>query len=60
MKPKKHIKKFYDHIHKMIEDGHIDKPDKYTAISDLEISIHQLRKTFEYTGEIENEPDRDT
>ena len=47
MKPKKYISKLYDLIHKMNEEGLINKPDKYVAISDLEISIHELEKEFE-------------
>jgi len=47
MKPKKYISKLYDLIHKMNEEGLINKPDKYVAISDLEISIHELEKAFE-------------
>jgi len=47
MKPKKHIKKFYDQIHKMNMDGHINKPDKYAAIKDVEIAVHKLNQAFE-------------
>ena len=47
MKPEKHIKKFYDQVHKMNEDGHIDKPDKYIAINKVELAIHELAQAFE-------------
>lgn len=47
MSPAKHIKKLYDLLHKMGVDGHIDKPDKYMAIKDVEIAIYNLQKTFE-------------
>uniref|UniRef100_A0A6M3JAP2 Uncharacterized protein n=1 Tax=viral metagenome TaxID=1070528 RepID=A0A6M3JAP2_9ZZZZ len=52
MKPAKHIKKFYDLIHKMTMHGHIDTPDKYVAVQDIEIAVHKLRQAFEFTGEI--------
>lgn len=58
MKPVKHIKKFYDQIHRMNMDGHISTPDKYVAVKDLEISVHKLRTAFENSGEIEHEPSR--
>jgi len=47
MKPKKYIKKFYDLIHKMNEEGLIDKPDKYVAANEIEIAIHKLAQAFE-------------
>jgi len=47
MKPEKHIKKLYDRLHKMTEDGHIDKPDKYMAVKDIELAIHKLAQAFE-------------
>ena len=47
MKPKRHIKKLYDQLHKMHIDGHINKPDKYAAIKDIEIAIHKLAQAFE-------------
>ena len=47
MKYKRYIRKLYGLIHKMTEEGLIDRPDKYVAISDLEVSIHELEKTFE-------------
>lgn len=47
MKPKKYIKNLYDLVHKMTEDGLIDRPDKYVAIKDLELSIHELSQSFE-------------
>ena len=56
MKPKRHIKKFYDLIHKLNMDGHIDAPNKYAAIKDVEMAVHKLRKAFEYSGEME--PDK--
>ena len=55
MSPKRHIKKFYDLIHKLNMDGHIDKPDKYAAIKDIEIGVHKLRQAFEFTGEMETD-----
>ncbi len=53
--PKRHIRKLYDLLHKMNMDGHIDMPNKYAAVKDIEIGIHELQKAFEYTGEIKNE-----
>ena len=47
MKPAKHIKKFYDHLHKLNMDGHIDKPNKYAAFKDIEIAVHKLAQAFE-------------
>ena len=38
MKPQKHIKKLYDRLHKMTEDGHIDKPDNSSGV-EITISI---------------------
>lgn len=55
MKPKRHIKRFYDLIHKLNMDGHINAPDKYAAIKDVELAVHKLRKAFEYSGEIETD-----
>lgn len=48
MRPLKHIRKIYDQLHKMNMDGHIDKPDKYAAVKDIEIGLHELQKAFEY------------
>ncbi len=56
MKPKRHLRKFYDNIHRMNMDGHIDTPDKYVAINKIELAVHELFKSFEYTGEINDEP----
>ena len=47
MKPLKHIKKMYDILHKMNMDGHINKPDKYVAVKDIEIGLSELQKSFE-------------
>jgi hypothetical protein len=47
MRYKRYIRKLYGLIHKMTEEGLIDRPDKYVAISDLEISIHELEQAFE-------------
>ena len=52
MKPANHIKKFYNIIHKMTMHGHIDRPDKYVAITEIEFAVHKLRQAFEFTGEI--------
>ena len=52
MKPIRYIDKFYSLIHKINEDGHIDTTNKYVAISNIEQAVHELRKCFEYTGEI--------
>lgn len=52
MTPKRHIKKFYDLIHKMNMDGHINAPNKYMALKDVELAVHKLRQAFEYSGEI--------
>ena len=47
MKYKKYIRKFYDLIHKMNENGLINKPNKYVAANDIEIAIHKLEQAFE-------------
>ena len=47
MKPAKHIKKFYDQLHRMHVDGHINKSDKFAAFHDVEIAIHKLAQAFE-------------
>ena len=47
MSPKKYIRKFRDLLHKMNMTGVIDKPDKYTAIKDIEIAVHKLEQAFE-------------
>jgi len=47
MKYKRYIRKLYNLVHKMTEDGLIDRPNKYVAISDLEVSIHELEQAFE-------------
>jgi len=47
MKPAKHIKEFYDQIHKLNMHGHIDRPDKYVAITEIEAAVHKLRQAFE-------------
>ncbi len=47
MRPKRHIKKMRDLIHKMTLDGHIDKPDKYVAVKDIEIGLHELEQAFD-------------
>lgn len=55
MKPKRHIKQFYDLIHRLNTEGHIDSSNKGDAIMDIETAVHKLRKAFEYSGEIEPE-----
>ena len=52
MKPKRHISKFYNLIRKINIDGHIDSTNKWFAINDIEQAVHELRKCFEYSGEI--------
>lgn len=47
MKHKKYILKFRDLLHKMNIDGHINKPDKYAAVKDIEIAVHKLEQAFE-------------
>ena len=47
MKPQKHIGKLFDCLYKLNINGHIDTPDKYAAIKDVEIAIHKLQKAFE-------------
>ena len=56
MSPKRHIKKFYDLIHKLNMDGHIDSTNKGDAIMDIETAVRKLRKAFEYSGEMK--PDK--
>ena len=55
MKPAKHIKEFYDHLHKLNMHRHINSPDKYAAVADIEIAVHKLRQAFEYSGEIKTD-----
>lgn len=55
MKPKRHIKRLMNDIHKLKMDGHIDSPNKYAAIKDIEIGIHELRQAFEYSGEMKTD-----
>ena len=47
MKYQKYIKKLYNLIHKMNEEGLINKPDKYVAANEIEIAIHKLEQAFE-------------
>ena len=47
MRPKRYINKFYDLIHKMDTAGLIDQPDKFAAISNIEIAVHELEQSFE-------------
>lgn len=47
MKPNRHIKKIINHLHKMTVDGHIDKPDKYVALNDVELAVHKLQQAFD-------------
>ena len=51
---KKYIRKIWDILHKMNMEGMIDRPNKYAAVKDMEISLHELEKAFEQ--EIKNEP----
>lgn len=55
MKPKKHISKFYDNIHRLNMDRHIDSTDKWLALSKVEQAVHELRKAFEFAGEMKSE-----
>ncbi len=59
MKPKCHINRLMDDIHKLSMDGHIDAPNKYAAIKDIEIGVHKLRQAFEYSGEMKITKDSD-
>ena len=45
--PKEHIGNLLDEMHKLQDDGHIDGPDLWVAVGDLETAIHQLRQIFE-------------
>jgi hypothetical protein len=47
MRYKRYIRKFYGLIHKMIEEGLIDRPDKYVAANKVEIAVHELEQAFE-------------
>ena len=47
MKYKRYIKKFYHLVHKMEEDGLIDRQNKYVASNKVEIAIHELEQAFE-------------
>lgn len=48
MKPyKKYIVQMWDILHKMNMDNLIDKPNKYAAIKDIEIGLHELENAFE-------------
>lgn len=53
---KYYIEKFWDAIHKMKMDGMIDTPNKFAAINDIEIGLHELHKAFEQ--EIKNRNDK--
>ena len=54
MSPKRYIRKLRDLLHKMNMAGVINKPDKYTAVKDIEIAVHRLEQAFE--REIRDEP----
>jgi hypothetical protein len=56
MKPKKHINKFYDNIHRLTFDGHIDSTNKWLALCDVENAVDKLKEAFIFSGEIKDEP----
>lgn len=47
MKPKRYIQKFRDLLHEMTMDGLIDKPDKWSAVNEIELAVHKLEQAFE-------------
>ncbi len=47
MKHNKYIRKMWDVLHKMNMEGMIDRPNKYAAVKDIEIGLHELEKAFE-------------
>ena len=47
MRAKRYIRKLYALIHKMNEEGLIDRPDKYVAANKIEIAVHELEQAFE-------------
>ena len=47
MTPERYIGKFRDLLHKMNMAGLINKPDKYAAVKDIEIAVHELQQAFE-------------
>ena len=60
MKPKRYIEKFYDLIHGLNIEGHINSTNKGDAVMDIETAVHKLRKAFEYAGEMESDKPSDT
>lgn len=48
MKPLQHIKELLDEMHRIQWHGHCRKnAAAWAAVSDIEIAIHELRKSFE-------------
>jgi len=48
MKPMDHIKRLLDETHRIQWHGHCaNNPAAWSAVNDMEISIHSLRKAFE-------------
>ena len=41
----------------MTSDGHVTEPNEFTALSKLEQDVYELRKTFEYTKDLEGKDD---
>lgn len=52
------IKDCLDEMSKTVTEelsAHTTEPDEYTAVKDIELAIHEARKVFERTKNIDNE-----
>ena len=54
---KNHFDDLYRAIKGINENGHVDQADEFSAMAELQDAIHQARKTFERTKDMDKEHD---
>ena len=52
---KKHLDKMLNETKKLNSEKHVTEADEFTAVNDIELTIHEARKVFERTKNIEKQ-----
>ncbi len=52
--PREHINNIMDEIRELNSD-HIKQANDFVMVNDLELAVHEVRKTFEQNGSLDEE-----
>ena len=52
---RKHLSNIQDELDALTIDGHRSRADEYAASKEVEFAVHELRKVFERTQDIDDE-----